>query len=328
MSGGAILPHERARALLGAWAAGILDPERHEEMERHIRECPACGSAADALRSDDEASSRGDHLPSTLLATWDRTAPTLRGGMRELVEGHLERCDSCRAELTSLGHRAELPPALQIVEDRGIVERRRPAWNWIYGVSAGALAAAAGILILVNSESLRTRPPSPTNPTAQVPPEPSGGTPATGGTTTPAPTPPVPSHPAPSSDPARGLSLALGPRPSEAFALPESYRGSSSTPPPGYAFARDSQTIAFDPPRALAVADEGPLEITLLDDAGNHRFTLHTSIAELFPAGERRAIVLNRGEGPLTPGRYTLRIRRPAGTGSPLEESRYVFELR
>ncbi|MGH7725631.1 MAG: zf-HC2 domain-containing protein [Candidatus Eiseniibacteriota bacterium] len=328
MSGGATLPHERARALLGAWAAGILDPEMQDVMDRHIEECPTCGAAAEALRPDDEASSRGDHLPSTLIATWDRTAPTLRGGMRELVQGHLERCESCREELTALGQRAVLPPALELVGDAAPpAAMKRPAWNWIYGVSAGALAAAAGILILVNSEGLRTRPPSPTNPTVQVPAGPSGGT------TTPAPSPPAPSHPDPShpassSDPARGLSLALGPRPSDAFALPESYRGSSAAPTPTYAFTGDAQSIAFDPPRALAVAEEGPLEISLLDDAGNNRFTLRTSVESLFPAGVRRAIVLNRGDAPLTPGRYTLRIRRPADAGSPIEESLYVFELR
>ncbi len=111
-----------------------------------------------------------------MLARWPKMHSELRGLERELVQKHLRRCDSCRAELITLGFDPELlsrsvptsvaTPSLEVDKPARRVRTRRPGGGWrdidwtrwaLGGWSTIATAAAAWLL-WASPSALRQHP--------------------------------------------------------------------------------------------------------------------------------------------------------------------------
>jgi tetratricopeptide (TPR) repeat protein len=99
-----LLPnHEWFRARLDPYAVGLLDEAEERLFLEHARSCASC---AEALRLHGESALVGgpeSHIPTHLIARWDRAARRLQGLSRRIVRQHLEQCTACRQDLEALG---------------------------------------------------------------------------------------------------------------------------------------------------------------------------------------------------------------------------------
>jgi anti-sigma factor RsiW len=135
--------HDWAVRRLLAYGAGLLPEDELLRLEEHLDGCPDCRARLAPLKP--AAGTSAGHLPASLIATWPRSARLLEGLERELVAGHLDDCEECRATLTFAGHEPVLPseaahePARRAVDGRS---RSSRAWLWALGLSG----AAAGII--------------------------------------------------------------------------------------------------------------------------------------------------------------------------------------
>ncbi len=318
--------HEWVRATLAAWAAGVLDPDAATRLEQHLDICEACrAQAATARNPEFSEDDGGEHIPSSLLAIWDRRAPHLDGLLRPLVARHIESCATCRAELVALGHDPTLlttvtpqaPSAkAPLRPDRSATipfPRHRAVWSPRH-IGAAAFASAASLIVLFVYLKFRptSHPPIASRDTTSLTPRPR-----------PSPTPEVPRERPGRPAPAPEL-LALGPGTDGATNLVENVRQGSIAEPPAVAFNPETSEIRFRPPRSLALAAGHRLEIDILDPADRTVRSLRTTLSALFPEGAPRDIVIRR-DHEMKPGRYVLRFRVD---GTPPDESRYDFELR
>ncbi len=350
MSAGGDRTHEWTLARLGVWAAGLQDERDAEAVERHLEECSSCRAAADELRRPQfPEDSWGQHLPASVLATWDRSAPRLRGMLRRLARQHLERCATCRSELKTLGYRPELEwvpemeeRASQVARDRGRVVRSQGAGAWIrwrpaWGApfAAGFAAVAATVIVVLQTGVWRplmqgavaTRPHPTETPmplaAKPAPPEPPGtgsqGPSSPGSTRPPSPAPEAP------------ILLALGPESPDALGFREAVRGGASDQRPLPAVTLDSAgaQASFRLPTALALfPDENRIEIAVVDSGGNTLRTLRASVSDLYPKDSPRELVLRQGQPVLAPGRYALVFRILPGAAGQAEERKYGFTVR
>lgn len=325
--------HDWAIPRIPIRAAGLLTEPEQTRLLAHLAECESCREQMERLveTAADEA-----HVPSTVLARFDREAPRLRGLLRTLTRVHLERCVTCRAELEALGFTAELPWVSELEEtppesasasrhsevgdavahstrsrrqERSRAQVLGAAWGWRLGVAASIILAVAIWL------PLKQRVPSkgalsPTPPRESRTPSQEGGEVA---------------NTTPNAEPLLAL-LSPG---ESAVALPETYRDSESGP--------DVTEIPFDarlrawcvlPPQALAASLGARVDIALRGESGPPVRTLATELDSLFTRAGPVSIAILRGDPPLAPGRYTIEftVRDPAGQVS--EVSRHALRLR
>lgn len=329
--------HDWARARFKRWAAGMLDDEQREAMEAHLATCEACRAATRSLVPTPSSSPNVEHLPSELIASWNRRAPRLSGELRRLTLSHLKHCADCRRELETLGHDPDLirqpgpdsmgkvlpitKPAASPGTQSGFgrVEIPRPPWRVSLAMAAALMAVAlVGVASYValrasraGRDSIIARSGDRAAPQA---PEQKGVSDV---------------GRAPGPNPQEATLLALGPAPPGVASLTEVLRGNAAGGPAPYvSFDPERHEIAFEPPRALTLAEGERVELTVVDAAGETRRSLTTTLDALFPAGGPRAIILRQGEPRLEPGRYALRIRVSDRDGVVAEESSYAFEIR
>jgi len=324
--------HDWIRARYAAWLAGTLsDPDRRA-FEDHIAQCVACRSEVDALLGYHELDTAEDaHLPTTLLASWEKRAPRLRGGMRLLVQQHLERCESCCRELESVGAN---PNLIWVPEVHGLPQRADKSTAKGHGREAirrlltggrtqvaALLAAAASLVIVIQLGLFASRKPGDVPgviPGSQV-------TKRTVGSEHPAP--PSPVEP-PSTTRTQAPLLALAPETSASVRLRETFRGeTSSGSVPTVSFDGGRQ-VSFVLPQSLGLAEGDRVEIAFLGFGDEVLATLPTTMADLFPAGSRKSIVLTQGVPAFASGHYRLRIRVWNSANHISEESTYFFTVR
>ena len=137
--------HDWAIRRLTAFGIGLLPEEETLELEAHLVTCDDCRARLASIAPGPGRESA--HLPASLIARWPRAARTLEGVERELVEGHLQRCASCRATLEFAGHAAVLPTVGPVARVRlPRVGRSRRVWVWSLGLSGAAAGVIAWIL--------------------------------------------------------------------------------------------------------------------------------------------------------------------------------------
>ena len=153
MTGPGPTTHDWALRQLLAYSAGMLPERELETLEDHLRTCPDCRSRLAPLKP--AAGTGPGHLPASLIATWWRSSRLLGGLERELVEAHLEWCESCRQALAFAGHEPVLaggPDATVVPARRGarparsMDEQARRVWLWALGLTGAAAALAAWLL--------------------------------------------------------------------------------------------------------------------------------------------------------------------------------------
>lgn len=144
--------HDKLRKRLPLFDAGLLTEEEETELLEHARDCDVCREILETLQADSPDGDAADgHIPSALLARWDRVRVAVHGLERELLARHLARCDSCRRELALLGH----DPALESVPPAKVVALPSgPRWGaWLQGAAVGAALAAAAVFIVLRAPS-------------------------------------------------------------------------------------------------------------------------------------------------------------------------------
>ncbi len=307
--------HAWVHQRLGPWAAGVLNAQDQSAVDAHLHACAECRTLASHLGSEgpDEL-----HIPTSMLARWDRAAPLLTGELRTLVQRHLERCDDCRRELITLGFSPEL-----IAQPQGPVtlpvSPRRPWWRtWTrwHVLGAGALAAAS-VALVTRIDLLRVGSVSDQVALHQARPS--------GADRTPTPHATPPSEPTPEGSGQNAALMALGPWQPSAVHLRETLReGTGQTAITSLAFDATSHAIVIEPPPSLAALDEDRFELEVVDAGGATLRRLTTTMRAMFP---RRVIVIRQGDPPLVPGRYTLVIRARGAHDERTEVSRLAFEI-
>jgi hypothetical protein len=164
-------PHTVFRKRLMLHDAGLLTEEEEAGLEAHAEACLSCREIRDAHVAE-KAGREGDHIPSAMLARWDRVAASARGLERELLGRHLASCENCRRDLEVIGHEPVLlgeteaaPPEAPSGEAGTTrilpIEPRQPRRAWFQGAAVGAVLAAAAVIIVarpsprpIDSESL------------------------------------------------------------------------------------------------------------------------------------------------------------------------------
>lgn len=292
--------HGWVRARLDAHAFGLLDDAEERRFLDHVASCDACAGIVKAYAGLGIHGPRNMHVPSRILARWDRAQRLLQGMSRRLVREHLERCASCRQDLELLGFSPVLerdpqlegeadPAAAWLVTDpppvvRIEVERRRRgpgAWLLAGAVGGGAAAAAVSILTFA--------PP----PRAIDPP------------------PPAPPAAAPAFD------LHVLPAP---IALIDAPRSSSAVVP-SIRLERETRALAIVLPE-LFLPDTTTLDVALVGPAGQVIDT--TSVRAGAVAGQRSLLLTS--PAPFPAGDYALRVR-PRTEGDAEPDHRFVFRL-
>ena len=146
------LDHDALRKRIPLFDAGLLTEEEERELLVHARDCDVCREVLEALQADAGDGDAADgHIPSALLARWDRVSGAVHGLERELLARHLARCDSCRRELELLGHE----PTLESTPTPAVV-RLDPGHRhraWFQGAVVGAALAAAAVFVVLRAPS-------------------------------------------------------------------------------------------------------------------------------------------------------------------------------
>ncbi|MCK4548029.1 MAG: zf-HC2 domain-containing protein [Candidatus Eisenbacteria sp.] len=193
--------HSWFRKRFVAFRSGLLEEVEEERFQTHLSECDECRKAWDAyLEGEVPGETGARHIPSAMVARWDRASGTLRGLERAMVRQHLEHCGQCRQDLEVLGFDPVLPfvPELELqsqmldaareetppkaeesaitreLEPPGghvirIVRQERPGglaawWNWAF--AGWAVAATAAALLLFVGRDISRQPPPPFDMTA------------------------------------------------------------------------------------------------------------------------------------------------------------------
>lgn len=110
-------PIDAFRAGLLAFHEGLLTESEETAFREHLKGCEECRRLLETMDGDPESrpTAPDGHIPSSLLARWDRNQKTLSGLERSLVRSHLESCAECRQDLVVLGFepRLEWVPELE-----------------------------------------------------------------------------------------------------------------------------------------------------------------------------------------------------------------------
>ena len=149
MSASPTTAHEWALSQLLAYSAGMLPEAELLRLEEHLSACPDCRSRLAPLKPP--AGGGAGHLPASLISTWARSSALLEGLERELVESHLQSCESCRATLVFAGHEPVLAhervPAAADGARHAPPIRVRRAWMWALGLSGAAAGVTAWLIV-------------------------------------------------------------------------------------------------------------------------------------------------------------------------------------
>ena len=303
--------HESADVLV-AFASGLLSGEAEGRVVAHLESCADCRESFESLTArEDWESPPGEHVPAAMLARWPNTQAELRGVERELIQKHLERCDSCRAELTTLGFEPTLAarpagPAvvhpIAAVRDRTNPRRetRSHGWwrdvdwsRWALGGGSSIVGAAAAWMVLAG--------PFASQQPAQV-------------AVIPSPTRTVVPRGA-----AAQLELLA--------ALPEPMRGGSAPALPQTLTAKPGQrTLYLQPP--LLFADrptEQAVTLEVRTPSDSVLCSLHTTLGEL---GNCSALPLDAGDWPWVGGTYHLVAKLEPKRGVAGASETIAFSVR
>jgi hypothetical protein len=106
-----------------AFAAGLLDEVEEARFRKHLTECAECEKQwRIRTEAQDPDVADGGHIPSAVIARWDRAVKTLRGLERAMVRQHLQRCSQCRQDLEVLG----FEPTIEVVPELEMQTEIRP----------------------------------------------------------------------------------------------------------------------------------------------------------------------------------------------------------
>ncbi len=152
-------PHVRAQRALAQRAAWLLDDSEATWLATHLEGCESCRRAEANLneRAEDLAQSSG-HLPSRLVAGWERESARLPEIVMSHVRAHLRSCEQCRAEFALLGH--NLPTGVAAPAP-SFTPTQQGFWVWLrskgtgFWLLGGGFATAAAALALYLAPILR-----------------------------------------------------------------------------------------------------------------------------------------------------------------------------
>ena|GEM_PF-2088139 len=170
---------------MDAFAAGLLDEVEEARFRTHLTDCPECETQwRTRTEAQDPDVADGGHIPSAVIARWDRALKTLRGLERAMVRQHLKHCSQCRQDLQVLGfeptmdvvpelemqteirpetssHPGEEPSSdgSRVPSEQNVIRIIQPTrpqgragwWGWAFAGWA-AVATAAVVLVLVGRE--------------------------------------------------------------------------------------------------------------------------------------------------------------------------------
>jgi hypothetical protein len=151
-------PHAlfRKRRLLEE--AGLLSEAEEAVMQEHAEACASCREAREDDSSGREREHDEGHIPSAVLARWERARASVGELERGLWDSHLAACESCRRDLALAGGVAGAPAEVRGEEFQDPepgparapipFDPRRRRRAWLQGGLAGAALAAAAALIL------------------------------------------------------------------------------------------------------------------------------------------------------------------------------------
>jgi hypothetical protein len=111
--------HEWFRRRMAVFAVGLLPPAEEEAFVDHRASCTACRADYDAFddwERDPRDAWQDRHIPSALLAHWDRARDEIRGLELSTATEHLESCALCQdgLRIANLVRRAALEESPEI----------------------------------------------------------------------------------------------------------------------------------------------------------------------------------------------------------------------
>jgi len=116
--------HAWFRARVLAFRLGLLEDSEERALLDHAAECDTCRALLQSfVETESTESSRDIHIPSGMIARWERARQELTGLERAMVRQHLGRCADCRRELEFLG----FEPTLEHVAGRELETPTREA---------------------------------------------------------------------------------------------------------------------------------------------------------------------------------------------------------
>lgn len=141
--------------------AGLLTEEGEAELQAHLEVCAACREIRDEHAAEKTGDGGNGHIPSAMLARWDRVSASVRGLERDLLARHLVACEACRRDLELAGYEpvfldepepGPLPqtPAGDAGTTRFLrLDPRARRWAWFQGAAVGAVLAAAAVAVVL-----------------------------------------------------------------------------------------------------------------------------------------------------------------------------------
>jgi len=139
--------HVWVRQRIVGYELSLLSRGEYERCRTHFAECAACRKALEEFRQAGPSAVLSDgHVPSALIARWDRVNAELGGLERQMIRRHLETCSQCRQDLEQLGFSPELPAyaAAAVAKPSQLQDQPRRLGPWF----AGAWAACATAILL------------------------------------------------------------------------------------------------------------------------------------------------------------------------------------
>lgn len=178
--------HEAFRRDLAAFLAGMLSPQDERRLEAHAAECAPCRGLLELGRGAlPDWAAAAEHVPTAALVAFAEHAAELLPLERELVAGHVARCEECRADLAELrGASAAALTAIPAAEPGRSAPARAAATGFpgrgrdlLIGGLVGALAAAAAFVFVVRPPQRAVAPGDVLTRPAPVAPAPAAAPP-------------------------------------------------------------------------------------------------------------------------------------------------------
>ena len=151
------MSHAEVVELLDGLERGTLDPESRAKVDDHLKACAECRDLAEIYASarvalEEEAAWERGHPPADLLVSLSLEPDELLPDERERAESHLNRCASCRGEMSRV--RNADGEALRSLEPASRLPDREGVWRW----PRPALVAAAVLLAVLAYPAYRGLP--------------------------------------------------------------------------------------------------------------------------------------------------------------------------